>query len=465
MELSENSSVIKQLKIFKKPENMSKIKPEEIEYIHCMFLETMRNEIDINNEGEQIKKRGDEPPSPVPKPNDNETEEENTIMQFEQDDSYKSETIPKKVSILTQALQTEEAEEKFEGNQDVKVYLFGTKEFLLIKVEKSLTFKTIIKKILNELQKRNSKIPLKHGNRIEGYELWLVEDFTLEPDKDLPIPLDKTLEDFSVDMLAITESKNINLSSSQSDIPQEKIRIWFENKNFDLDKTPNSNLYDIFMELNLLPNNSIYINPNDYCFKIKITNNDQDYEECEVNMDMEIQTLNTNELFLTKKVFADTPETSTVVSPAGEYFDNTNVKYDESLFNMSKAQVCAYKEYEVIKENSRGKRQRRIMGIDQLRIYNMTESQAKLLRKQTSKQRKVYINKIQGIFKKIAHHPEIPIENVKRIEQEQNLKCFMLEYIENGSLKSKMYETASSLTAAEIVAKINKLLQLRLDQN
>ena len=182
-------------------------------------------------------------------------------------------------------------------------------------------------------------------------------------------------------------------------------------------------------------------------------------------MDLPVLSLSTNEFRLYKKVYADTPaEIQSIRKEIPLFREEENVKYDPLRFHMSRAQACAYKEYEVIKINKKNKRQKRILGINQLRVFNMTIAQSKQAVKEkaiTESAKKIFKKKLASIFKSVTQHPEIPIANIFSVQQDPKNLCSMyIEYSELNLRKRKYFETEKSAITAEIVAKISKLMTL-----
>ena len=208
------------------------------------------------------------------------------------------------------------------------------------------------------------------------------------------------------------------------------------------------------------------MNPLEYEFRIEVALDESiEKEECIVDMDLPVTSLSTNELKLYKKVYADTPaEVQSIRKEIPLFREEENVRYDPSRFHMSRAQACAYKEYEVIKINKKNKRQKRILGINQLRLFNMTVAQSKQAVKEkaiTESAKKIFKKKFASIFKSVTQHPEIPIANIFNVQQDiKNLCCMYIDYNEFNLKKRKYFETEKSAMTAEIVAKISKLMTL-----
>ena len=265
---------------------------------------------------------------------------------------------------------------------------------------------------------------------------------------------------------------NYSYSESQktpiSIIGEEKgktIKVYYER---------NCNLVKISEEstvLNLLGMLGVrygYLSPDEYEFKVVISLEDLSQQECDISIDSQIKFLVTDELKLYKKVYVDTP---TFVEKKQEKFipikieEDEEYSYDSSRQPMSNAQAILYKEYEVIKTNTRGKRQKRILGIGQFRIYNMTVKQSqKAKRKERAleeSEKNILFNKFKSLLDGIVQHPEILISSVHSVEQDpKNLKIFYIDYTEKKNRKKRLYETEKSSITVEIISKLKILSSL-----
>ena len=276
------------------------------------------------------------------------------------------------------------------------------------------------------------------------------------------------VKDLDVKALAFCVKSGFTVSKSiipiqNSDTAQGKpIKVYFE-KNCNLVHISENSIVKQLLES--LSVKYGYLNPDEYQFKVAVQVEELTEQECDITMDLKIGSLTTDELKLYRKVYVDTPS---YVEDKKQYTtvkeDDGLVRYDNSRYNMTRAQASTYKQYEVIKTNAKGKRQKRILGIDQLRLYNMTALQAKekVGGKALEKaERSVIRKKLASLFKSVTHHPEIPIESIHLIEQDsKNLCCFYIDYTENGTKKRKLYETEKSSIAVEIISKITKLMLL-----
>lgn len=407
-------------------------------------------------------------------------------IEVERDESYResfSQSIAK-VSSLTRSLKVEDTTQVIQTADmiQLKVYLFGGLENLIISIPKNATVENLITKVISTFMRspshRENQLP--HGPAPDAYEIWLVDDVSFLPETDFTVDKSMKVRDLGVDALAFCAvsgySGEPRVSVSQkymrrvSEIGQcIALKIHFEENSTIVRAEPNESLRDILNKLGQKFSEVSYFHPDEYEFKIEVDLEDAiQQEECGVDLDLQIQALGTTELKLCKKVYADTPVGRTLIKKEMPIVkEGEDMKYDPLRFHMTKAQACAYQEYPIIKVNRRGKRQKRILGIDQIRLYNMTEAMAKaaLKGKASGTASHVMRKKLAGIFKSITHHPEIPIATIHKVVQDtKNLHCFYIEYTEDNQRKRKLYEAETSASAAEIMAKIHKLMTLNVSE-
>ena len=121
--------------------------------------------------------------------------------------------------------------------------------------------------------------------------------------------------------------------------PGQALKVYFEENSTVVSVNPNSSIREILPVLCKKFPDLEFLNPADYEFKVLI-DSEMDKEECIVDPNVQLKFLRNNELSIIKKVYADTPA-----------FSVKNPEYDKlPVFNkvfMSKAQACAYKEFEV----------------------------------------------------------------------------------------------------------------------
>ncbi|CAG9324636.1 unnamed protein product [Blepharisma stoltei] len=405
-------------------------------------------------------------------------------IEIEPDYSYKTESLAgsRKQSSLTKSLMRTDL-----GREDVlspdttqmNIFLFSTKTNLWVTLPKNATGEQLIAKIISLYSRCGKQIefPLPNGNVPEAYELYMVDDDTNLPEFDLLIDRKKKIRDLGVETLAFCAIENYLVVDKKVEVKEPEaveegdginLKIDFDGQVIKILTNPESTLKDALKVVQEKTPGSGYLNPDDYQFKIWVNLEEAlQQEDCIVDINLQIKTIGTTELKLRKKSFADSPthehrQTARRMTPSLK----EESKFDPEMNFMSKAQACAYHEYAVIKTNKRGKRQIRVLGIDQLRLYNMTQSEAKKNLKQkaaTNAEKSVMRNKLVGLFRQVTHHPEIPIANIHKVAQdEKNLSCFYIEYTEGNDRKTKLYETESSSIASEVIAKISKLMTLNI---
>jgi len=129
----------------------------------------------------------------------------------------------------------------------------------------------------------------------------------------------------------------------------------------------------------------------------------------------------------------------------------------QHTFMFTKETAMAYSEYKVIKTNTRGKKQKRILGIDATNIYNMHEkstTKSKIIGRRSSFEK-------AGAAGGVAH-PFRPISTVVQCEvMQEDPQSFKIVFRDpaTNSLKMLQYQTETKMECAEIVAKIEYLRQ------
>jgi len=418
-------------------------------------------------------------------------EEQEAGLQVRKDENY-IETYAEslnQVSTLTQSLLRDQSvlpvSESDSNFLTLTVYLFGSADSLPVAVQRNATIEQCIQKTISayvrsQHQKTN---PLRYSSHVAAYTLWLVEDDSQMPDKDFAVERTMRIGDLGAEALAFCEVEGFTAKEEVkapmdgalqvvSDITQAVgLKICFEENWTVVAVSPELKLRDVLTLLERKFPGAGYFSPSEFEFRIGVQVDTQlrHAEECGLDMDLQVCSLGVKELKLHRKTYADSPslilgdrirrDTPTAPQPEEE------VKFDPQRLYMTKAQACAYQEFEVIKTNRRGRKQKRILGIDQHRVYNMTESQAREMQKLATtghaKASQIIRNKIEGLFKSVTHHPEILITNILGVEQDgRNLKEFTLEYKEGDESKKKRYELENSSKVTEVVAKITKLMTL-----
>lgn len=384
-----------------------------------------------------------------------------------------------KISTLTQSLMNTQAQERRRSSDkannmvELLIYLFGTLDTLKVSVAPGTTIDQLISRIISLYMKsdKNKAKPLPKGPVAEGYRIWFIDEENCFPDTDITIDRNRTVKDLDAEKLAFCAISGFDIGKHTQALNKHtmvdgiSLFIFFNEKKVHIGVQPDTTLTGVLaiIENNL---NFGYMNPSEYEFRIDLELEDSiETEECIVDMNVLVSDLRTNELKLYKKVYADMPvEVQTVKKEIPMSREDGEVRFDPSRTFLSRAQACLYKEYEVIKTNKKGKKQKRILGIDQQRLYNMTEQQAKQPVKGKALQendKKVFRKKLVSMFKAVTQHPEIMISSILNIQQDPKLlNCFNIEYVEAGVKKRKVYETEKSSICAEIVAKITIILQL-----
>ena len=392
------------------------------------------------------------------------------VIQVTRDDNYR-ETYAQslyKVSILTESLKTDITVKQPQG-MSMLIYLFSTNDCIKINIPKKATVEQVIPRIIKSYLKDDKfKLkPLPFGPVAEAYEIRILDEMSFLPKLDYMLDPTSRIKDLYVNCLGFIVKKGYS-DSSKVIIPMIKdesgngkpIKVYYEKSCNVVQISEESTVKKLLEKLSLRYG---YLNPDEFEFKVAVQVEELNEQECDISMDLKVSSLTTDELKLYRKIYADTPtmiETNKKEVPLLKEIDD--VIYDRSRFNMTRAQASAYKEYEVIKTNAKGKRQKRILGINQLMLYNMTVKQAKdKLIKEKKTERGIMMQKFMSMLRPVTQHSQIPISQVHCVEQDlKNHSCLYIEYTEGGTKKRKLYETEKSSIAVEIISKIDKLISL-----
>lgn len=479
MELSEYTELERVLKRsnYKYPSIHSLYHEKMIDYDHSM-QEFFENSPPCLIPIEIISSLPDDPPEAIisiqaPKADLFESE-----IHVEREDNYKEtyyESVAK-TSTLTQSIMQDSKQSMRKSSEkpgnliELTIYLFGTMDTIKVSIGINATIEQLISKVISVYMKNdmNKVKPLPKGPFVDGYQIWMIDEETCFPDTDITLDKNKMVRDLDTENLAfcaISGFRGVKVTNKATMVEGTSLFIQFNEKRVHFGAEPNLFLQDVLKILEKKFNVG-YMNPSEYEFKIELELEDSiEKEECIVGMEMQICDLRTNDLKLYKKVYADMPaEVQTIKKEIPMSREDGEVRFDPSRTFLSRAQACLYKEYEVIKWNNKGKKQKRILGIDQQRVHNMTPEQARQLvkgkaLKETDK--KLFRKKLVSMFKAVTQHPEILVSNILNVDQDPKvLNSFSIEYTENNIRKKKIYETEKSSTSAEIVAKITMIMAL-----
>ena len=155
------------------------------------------------------------------------------------------------------------------------------------------------------------------------------------------------------------------------------------------------------------------------------------------------------------KVYADEAKTDADHDgDADKNKDSSNAGPDINSFFFTDMTALQYKEYTVIKINRHGTRQKRTMGIDGDRIYNIIgRGVGSFMAKKGTKKPFKFIRDVDSVVR---------VENAPR-------PAFSIVYNENGEATKYLYEVSEkdpaecAKTVAEIVAKIRYLVRMHKD--
>jgi hypothetical protein len=370
-----------------------------------------------------------------------------------------------KTSSLTESLKNS-LFERPEVGLKVLIHLFDRKDKLKVTFPKKTTVEQLVPRIISAYSRddRFKSTPLPCGPVAEAYEVRMIDDTDMVIEKTMKV------KDLDVDALSLIVNQSyLEAQKHQTDNlgdPSGKlVKVYYEKQCNNVRISPSSHVRSILEKLGVKYG---YLSPDEFEFKLVISLEDLTQQECDISLDMPVSSLVTDELKLYRKVYVDTP---TFIEKRQEKIipikreEEEDVNYNSSRQPMSFAQAIAYKEYEVIKTNTRGKRQKRILGISQFRLSNMTVEQAKkakIKEKALEKSEKnILKNKILSWYESKAHHPEIPMSSIHSVEQDlKNLRVFYIDYTEGKTRKKRAYETEKSSITVEIITKLKILTSL-----
>lgn len=365
----------------------------------------------------------------------------------------------------------------------IKVFFFVTPTKLSIPINVDLkvidVLRTIMEFFLNE--PTVDKTLLKYPSQPEAYQLRVLDDDDdFKPELAFePLELERKLSSYDsdfLDCLAFCENPNFkpilpnNLFSEELENDKKKKQqieeiLQKKNKNV-LQVTIQEENYTTMIAID--PENCIKdvfpiiqkkykINPLRYTVhaELKI---DSDFdimnEDEELDINMPLKNLKNNKLKFKRKVFADDPNPNNLDLIDDDAYTVKSLGNSEPLdpttILMNEVQASKYEEFEVVKINNRGKRQIRLLGIDQFKIYNRT------------KERDNGITTFFSIFStgNGAKNPERLIETIKDLHfNKGSVTQFYIECIEeNLKVKKLTYEVKDSKIASYIFAKLNYLM-------
>jgi len=302
---------------------------------------------------------------------------------------------------------------------------------------------------------------------VDAYELRMVDDEDGTPDEDMP-PLDKAREigKFGVDAVALCANPafvpppvshssiaSLNTPSHQAS-PAHRVSLEY---NFGLSKKlflkvhlednkeshvlqtqPTMTLAEVLSLISKKKRLAEEMKPEKYKFLY------MDREDV-LEMKMTLSEVKADELRLTRKIpRAQQPnflsDSEDVTTPA------------PSQFVFTKETACAYSEYKVIKTNQRGRKQTRVLGIDQSSIYNKSVPTVK-----NSKTSKLSFHSMADKFS--VQKKSRPMNTVVSCEVVGGRpQCFRIYFHEGKKIVTREYETETKMECGEIVAKVQFLI-------
>jgi len=118
-----------------------------------------------------------------------------------------------------------------------------------------------------------------------------------------------------------------------------------------------------------------------------------------------------------------------------------DIRPDADTFVFTDVLAFVYKEWNVIKTNYLGKRQNRILGIDEHKLYNYKK------------------NKLGNKQADAVQRPYRLIHNITAVEFLASENQFKIDLEEDGKLRTLEYETKTAYECAEIVYKLRYIMK------
>lgn len=345
------------------------------------------------------------------------------------------------------------------------VFYFFTNRFLEFDIERG----TLIKYVMN---KAIIGIDAVFSNRertprsISNYTLYYPEEASHLPDQDFEISPDLKIEQTRGIEFCLIE-KESDETNPDEDVkfsmnPDESdyiFKIQFNSEEINIKADPNQSLKALFLYLSNKKSIDNYMNLDNYEFMIKIKTEGNKEEVCPVAMDLKVKNLNTTRLILHRKQYLDIEQEKLDLDIKPDH-PEADVVYNS--YKMTRSEACKYKEYIVTKINRRGKRQIRVLGIDQLKIHNMTQSQTLdfQLRKRLFYD-DTFLGRLKRMIKGLPKRTGVKIDQILSVSQElQDLKNFVIVFQKEGNVINTYYVADSPQIAEEIVAKISYIKRL-----
>ncbi|CAD8159155.1 unnamed protein product [Paramecium octaurelia] len=329
----------------------------------------------------------------------------------------------------------------------IKIYFFNTQQHIQINVAKNTTVLQVIRMSITEYQNNNNfdQKLLRYPNNVDAYEIRFVDDdfeFKAEMafgaiDKKKEILSTQTNIFSLIEISNYKEQKNdmqifekINPNMVLMDVviidqkPEKNVTTKVQ-----LDK--NSIVADILTQIS---KKNKQINQLNYLIQL----NDDD-TILDLDLRMPVAQLQNKKIQIKQKTWADQAEQQTVNTQRRDTITEQDDYVDAPLNHI---QAFKYEKFTVVKINERGKRQDRILGIDQFRIYNMNKKENLGLFE------RMLTNKITG-----TKFPERLIEDIVDIRIANQF--LYITFRQENDFKELKFDTLDSKIAQKIYKKIN----------
>ncbi|CAD8054022.1 unnamed protein product [Paramecium primaurelia] len=330
----------------------------------------------------------------------------------------------------------------------IKIYFFNTQQNIQINVTKNTTILQVIRMSITEYQNNNNfdQRLLRYPNNVDAYEIRFIDDdYEFKAEMSFGA-IDKKKEILSTqtNVFSLIEISNYKQQSNDNMCIFEK-----NNPNMILidvliiDQNPEKNIITkIQLEKHSIVEDIItqiskknkQINIVNYIIQLN-----DDETLLDLDLRMPIAQLQNKKIQIKQKTWADQAEPQFNNSQRRDTITEQDDYVDAPLNHI---QAFKYEKFTVVKINERGKRQDRILGIDQFRIYNMNKKENLGLFE------RILTNKNTG-----TKFPERLIEDIVDIRIANQF--LYITFRQENDFKELKFDTLDSKIALKIYKKIH----------
>ncbi|CAD8051212.1 unnamed protein product [Paramecium sonneborni] len=329
----------------------------------------------------------------------------------------------------------------------IKIYFFNTQQHIQINVSKTTTVLQVIRMSITDYQKNNNfdQKLLRYPNNVDAYEIRFVDDdFEFKAEMAFGA-IDKKKEILSTqtNIFSLIEVNNYKQQTNDMQIFEKILPNMILIDVLILDQKPeksvttkvqldkNSIVADIITQISKKNKQINQVN-----FIIQLND---DETLIDLDLKMPVAQLQNKKLQIKQKTWADQAEQQSINTQRRDTITEQEDYVDAPLNHI---QAFKYEKFTVVKINERGKRQDRILGIDQFRIYNMNKKEN------------------LGLFERILNNkntgtkfPERLIEDIVDIRIANQF--LYITFRQENDFKELKFDTLDPKIAIKILNKIN----------